>query len=398
MYATRLLSMCRKFPSLLAEPAVEAPNSGYLVITDEETELEDTCCFGMCDDPKVRELPFPVNKIVNVEYRTGTGNHRRVERDKVWFIPVLDQPLSSNQYYVIRAKGKYKGQTCTCSKEEDAVTVCFCNCGSDVKPRALNYRDIYQQVEVFKKPKGILSDSGFSAKSVAPDGSPPRFLRRKGWTVHYSSSYQYYVSEAHGLNFTLRPSLPDFHFQISEKRSSSVIVGNWYCPFVFIKEQERPKDQMKNSLLYTMTLEKFWEEIFTCENVDISENNVLDVDASVQREVASIYGMEAIRDDRSSIDGTVWYTNIGSDETVASVGLSAAIVEKMRWIQEMGGWIAGEETVRVQRREVFEGREYRWKRFGCFVLVERFALRRMDRTLILTCDYRYMDHIQTKWE
>ncbi|KAL5727382.1 hypothetical protein ACHQM5_000587 [Ranunculus cassubicifolius] len=360
--------MCRKFPGLLAEPAVEAPNSGYLVITDEETELEDTCCFGMCDDPKVRELPFPVNKIVNVEYRTGTGNHRRVERDKVWFIPVLDQPLSSNQYYVIRAKGKYKGY-----------------CGSDVKPRALNYRDIYQQVEVFKKPKGILSDSGFSAKSIAPDGSPPRFLRRKGWTVHYSSSYQYYVSEAYGLNFTLRPNLPDFHFQISEKRSSSVIVGNWYCPFVFIKEQESPKDQMKNSLLYTMTLEKFWEEIFTCENVDISENNVLDVDASVQREVASIYGMEAIRDDRSSIDGTVWYTNIGSDETVASVGLSAAIVEKMRWIQEMGGWIAGEET-------------YRWKRFGCFVLVERFALRRMDGTLVLTCDYRYMDHIQSKWE
>ncbi|KAF9624787.1 hypothetical protein IFM89_013868 [Coptis chinensis] len=385
MYVTRPLSMYRKDPSSLSEPPTEGPNSGYIVLTDEETEAEDTCCWGTCKDTGVKELPFPQNKILNVNYRTGSSEHRRTEVHKLWFIPVLDQPLSSNQYYVIRAEGKYKGQACTCSKEEDMSTCCFCRCVKDVNPRAFDHRDIYQQVQIFKRRYGYL------AKSIATDGFPPFFLRRKGWTVFTSSSFQNQLSEAHGLNFSLRKSLPKFDFTNSNKRSTSVVVGKWYCPFVFVKEIGLVKDQMKSSLYYVMTLEQCWEEIFSCENNN--KSNTVSVNVNVQKEVNSLFGVEAMKDDTHARDGTIWYNNAGRGGGQLSLGLSIAIVEKMRRVQEMGGW----RDVNVERIEEFKG-EKGWKRFGCYVLVERFALSRLDGTLLLTCDFRHNHQIQSKWE
>ncbi|PIA63399.1 hypothetical protein AQUCO_00201025v1 [Aquilegia coerulea] len=393
MYATRHLSRYRKDPHLLSESPVGTQHSGYLVITDEETETQDTCCWGTCNDNRVLKFPFPQNKIVNVVHRTSNGNDTSVTRDKVWFIPVLDQPLSSNRYYVVRAKGKYKGQACTCSKEEDMGTCCFCNVVKDVKPRDLDYRDIYQQVEIFKRRYG-----GYNAKSIAPDGFPPFFLRRKGWTVETSSSFQCQLSEAHGLNFALRAKLPELNFTISSKRSASLVVGKWYCPFVFVKEsQERLEDRMEKSLLYEMTLEQWWEEIYTCNN-DYSKNKVVSFSVNVQKEVNSLSGVEAVKDQTNGVAETTWYKHVDSKRGALSLGLSKAIVEKMAWVQEMGGWVGGnDKDVEVKRTEEFRGGE-EWHRFGCFVLVERFALKRMDGTLLLTCDFRHTHQIQSKWE
>ncbi|KAF5194579.1 Duf1262 family protein [Thalictrum thalictroides] len=393
MYATRCLSRYRKDPLLLSESPVGTQHSGYLVITDEETEAQDTCCWGTCNDKRVRDLPFPQNKLVNVVYTTTTGEQTNVERDKVWFIPVIDQPLSSNRYYVVRAKGKYKGQACTCSKEEDMATCCFCNVVKDVKPRDLDYRDIYQQVEI-----SMRRHRGYFAKSIAPDGFPPYFLRRKGWAVDTSSSFQCQLSEAHGLNFALRAELPELKFPISSKRSTALVVGKWYCPFVFVKEsQEKLEDQMERSLLYEMTLEHWWEEIYTCNN-DYSRDKVVSFSVNVQKEVNSLSGVEAVRDHTNNFAETIWYKPADSKGKELSLGLSKAIVDKMTWVQEMGGWVGGNDIdVEVKRTEEFkEGKE--WQRFRCFVLVERFSLKRMDGTVLLTCDYRHTHHIQSKWE
>ncbi|XP_065870345.1 uncharacterized protein [Euphorbia lathyris] len=57
--------------------------------------------------------------------------------------------------------------------------------------------------------------------------------------------------------------LPSFDFAISTKKSPSVIIGTWYCPSVFIRENARLREQMRRSILYKMTLEQQWEEIYT---------------------------------------------------------------------------------------------------------------------------------------
>ena len=107
MYVTRPLSLYRKSPSALeAEPPAEGPYSGYLVITDEDADEQDSFCFGACKRKGVDKLPFPQDKMLNVVHSSEV---EETMVTSVWFIPVLDQPLSSNRYYVIRAKGRYKG-------------------------------------------------------------------------------------------------------------------------------------------------------------------------------------------------------------------------------------------------------------------------------------------------
>lgn len=107
MYVTRPLSLYRKSPNALEEePPTEGPYSGYLVITDEDAEDQDTFCFGACKRKSVEKLPFPTDKMLNVVHSSEV---EETSVTRVWFIPVLDQPLSSNKYYVIRAKGRYKG-------------------------------------------------------------------------------------------------------------------------------------------------------------------------------------------------------------------------------------------------------------------------------------------------
>nr|DAD35180.1 TPA_asm: hypothetical protein HUJ06_005820 [Nelumbo nucifera] len=372
MYVARPLSMYRMQPSALSVPTPEAPYSGYLVITDEESEAQDRCCWGMYKNKQVRELPFPQNKILTiVHHSSGSEDHgsSSVDRHKLW-------------------------QACRCSREAYVNTCCFCNFEKDVKPRILNYRDIYQQVEIHRR-RG--PDGGFVAKSASPDGYPPFFLKRKGWEAYASSIHHCQLSEALGLNISLRMRLPEFDFPMSSKRSGTVVVGKWYCPFVFIREKLKLKAQMKKSMFYQMTLEQFWEEIYTCDN-DKNEVNVVKVNVSVQKEVAIIFGMEAMKDDTCGVDEVMWFRLLDHNKRGLSVGLSSAIVGKMRWLQETVGWVDGVETdVRVEKVEEFRG-DGVWNKLGCYMLVERFALRRMDGSLLLTYDFRHTHHIQSRWE
>lgn len=105
--------MYKQFPSALALPPPEGLNSGILVIQDEEAE--PTCCFGLFKSHELESLPFPQNKNIELVYRTGgSRKHRNVHRNDVTFIPVLDQPLSSNRYYALQPHGSHKGYVYIC--------------------------------------------------------------------------------------------------------------------------------------------------------------------------------------------------------------------------------------------------------------------------------------------
>ncbi|XP_002514527.2 uncharacterized protein LOC8264523 [Ricinus communis] len=389
MYVTRPLSLYLRDPSALSLAPPEGPNSGILVIQDEEAE--PTCCFGLCKSHQVDDLPFPQNKNLQVRYSSGVGQNQTVSINRVVFIPVLNQPVSSNRYYCIERRGKRKGEAHQNSKEEDMTTCCFCSCVSDLKPQSLDHHDIYQQFEIHRRNWG-----GFVAKSVASDGFPPDFLRRKGWRVHTSTAHEFELTEAQGLDKILRARLPDFNFPLSQNTSSPVVVGKWYCPFMFIKDGTL-KDQIGNSRYYEMTLEQQWEQIFACENSS-NGGNAVNVDVIVEAEAAAV-GEKVLHTEKNVADGMMWFRstdNVGGETN--SVGLRLAIIERMKWEQERFGWIGSNEMqVRVKRMEEFRGIG-EWKKFGCYILVERFMLRRMNGSLVLTYDFRHTQHLRTKWE
>lgn len=285
-------------------------------------------------------------------------------------------------------------QACTNSKEEDIDTSCCCFCIQDVKPRPLDPSDIYQQFEIIEK-----KHLGFFAKSVAPDGNPPEFLRRKYWRINMHEPRNYQLSEAQGLNSSLRACLPEFNFSLSNGNSKPIVVGKWYCPFVFVKEDMELKDQMNISTFYEMTLEQRWEKFFGCDNVE-SDQKMVAIDVVVEREEAFVAGRKAVWEERKLENGMIWFRSCDGKEgkEVKRVGLSIKILERMKWEQERVGWVGGDEKqVRIERREEFGGIN-KWKIFGCYVLVERFVLKRMNGSIILAHDFRHIHHIRSKWE
>lgn len=367
----------------------EGPNSGILVIEDEEAEAQARCCWGLCKNTMMSALPFPQNRKIRVQYSTGSGEHRRTHCDEFFFIPVVGQPLSSNCYHVIKARGKHKGKTCECSKEEDMSTFCLCTRVNDVKPSPFDCRNIYQQVEIVRQHRGR-----FHAKALALDGYPPWLLRRRGWQAFTSVPTNFYLNEALGVNTTLRAQMPNLKFPISNKYSPAVVVGKWYCPYIFIREDESVKDQMRSSMFYEMTLEQFWENIYTAENFHGTEGNVVEVGVSVIKEMPLLNGDEVVSDNIEAVDGIIWFKALKT--TARGLGLSLPIWEGMKWEEERGGWVGSAEE-RVERVESYDGHGG-WRMFGCFVLVERFVLKRMDGSLALTYDFRHTNKVSTRWE
>lgn len=96
---TRTLSQLRKSPDLISS-LPHGPNSGYLVIQDEESE--SYAFFGLIMNRTIKDLMFPQNKELNVHYGGDL-------MDSVFLIPALNQPLSSNLYYAIDPNSKHIG-------------------------------------------------------------------------------------------------------------------------------------------------------------------------------------------------------------------------------------------------------------------------------------------------
>lgn len=107
MYVTKRLSTYRKSLASLSDPPPEGPNSGILVIQDEEAM--PTRCLGLCETDRIKELPLPQNKSLELYYAQGISWLRNLHFHKVFFVPVLNLPLSSKLYYAIHPYGKDRG-------------------------------------------------------------------------------------------------------------------------------------------------------------------------------------------------------------------------------------------------------------------------------------------------
>ncbi|KAL1568506.1 hypothetical protein AAHA92_00116 [Salvia divinorum] len=384
MYVTRPLSQLLKSPETI-EAAADGPNSGFLVIQDEESLRYS--CFGLCTNRSLNQLPFPQDKELIARYTTSNGKSTHSSHDPIFLIPALNHPLSSNRYYAIVPHRKRMGEALTCSTEEDKVTCCFCRCVNDVKPRALDPLNEYQQFQIVPCDAACSSKGQFMAKSVASDGFPPYFLRRKGWTIYTKTPHTFTLSEARGLDAGLRASLPEL--------DSSRVVGKWYTPFVFVKDGSL-RDQVKQSMYYEVTLEQRWEPIFKIgrDHSNKGINSVV-IDATVEKEEVFVGGIsKAAWNEGSAVDGVIWFRGGGG-----GVGLRVELVERMKWEEERGGWMGGEgRQVRIHRVEESGGGGGDWNEFGCYVLVERFNVRRMDGSVVISCDFKHSHQLKTKWE
>ncbi|GMH27545.1 hypothetical protein Nepgr_029388 [Nepenthes gracilis] len=389
MYVTRPLSLYFRSPDLVFARPPEGPNSGYLVVEDEESA--GTMCFGLCKSHDLQGLPLPQNKRIDVV--RGSGKHTSYY--PVFFIPVINQALSSNLYYAIKARGRHKGEAYASSKEEDKVTCCFCYI-RDEKPRPLVPTDIYQQFQISHAT--TCGNSYFSAKSVAADGYPPRFLRSRapGWGVRTSTPKRFTLGEASGLDSSLRGRLPDSNFPPSREYSEVQVVGKWYTPFMFVKEGT-PKEQMKRAMFYEVTLEQRWERIFTSER-GYNEGNAVAMDVVAPTQVVTVAGMVAVEEEKHDADGVHWFKSTGDSGVETRVGLSSLVLERMMWEQERVGWVnSKEKQARVSRVHEYGGIGS-WRKFGCYLLVEKFAIKRVDGSLLLAYEFKHIHQILVKWE
>lgn len=259
-------------------------------------------------------------------------------------------------------------------------------------PKPLDLRDIYQQIEVRAYQNGT-----FYALPVAGDGCPPKFLRKKGWEIYTSHSFKLQIKETQGLHICSLSQLPELDVPLLPKRSTPIIIGRWYSPFVFIKERIKVKEQMEKSLLYEWTLKQWWEKIYSTEN-DGSVGNVVVISACVKKLVTLVYGMEAENDqNREFDDGFIWFSAKESYRRKASVGLNLAVSEKLRWLQEKRGW-GDYDEVRVEGSKEISAGETCWRRFGCYILVESFVLRKSDGCLVINFNFKNTNMIQCKFE
>ncbi|KAL6192967.1 hypothetical protein ACLB2K_034052 [Fragaria x ananassa] len=391
MYVTRPLSWYKKYPADLSLPPPEGPNSGILVIQDEEPR----CCMNLFKSDMIQDLPLPQNKSLELYYAQGFYPGRELHFFKVLFIPVLDQPLSSNQYYAIYPFGKDRGEGYTSSKEDetDMDTCCFSSCPNDVKPQRFDHKNLYQQYQIDLHRKIVNISGGFVATCMAKDGCPPDALWRRGWKLTCSTANEFKLGDAPGLDTTLRAQLPGFDFPLN-----NLVVGKWYCPFMFVKDVTPFK-----TMYYEMTLEQRWEQIFVKESIEEHDTgNAVNVDAVVQSKVVVVVvgGREGVCDERHvEDDGVVWFKSVNNVGEETRVGLSFAIVERMKWEQERVGWVGGDDEgkVRVKRVEEYGGIG-QWKKFGCFVLVEKFVLKRMNGSLLISHEFKHTHQIKCKWE
>ncbi|KAL1807829.1 hypothetical protein ACET3Z_024819 [Daucus carota] len=399
MYVTRLLSHCKKNPDSLSIPP-EGPNSGYLVIQDEEAET--SCWFGSSKNSYLKSLPFPYNNMLTDYSYTHDSV---VNLHDVVLIPVISQPLSCSRYYAILAggcSGKRKGEGFTCLKDEQVMCL-HCKTrkpGSiigDLTTKPVDPRDIYQQFKIVLNETQEGAKSYFYAKSVAHDGRPPDFLSTECWKIRTVRTRKYKLDEALGLNSALRECNMDINIQISDKSSEAVRVGKWYCPFMFIKDRTLVF-QIKKSMYYEMTLEQRWEQIYECKNNHIN-SNAIRINAPVQTEVVLVEGGVAVWDEKNVVDKAIWFKGIQTKGGEVSVGLSLEIVERMQWEQERVGYVGGgKRLVTFTRVEKFGGGAGGWRKFGCYVLVERFVLKRMDGSLVMTYDFKHTHQVRCIWE
>ncbi|KAL4185473.1 hypothetical protein AMTRI_Chr10g230850 [Amborella trichopoda] len=405
MYVTRPLShslQAAKDGNLVGSQFLgppEGPFSGYLLLRDcGEDSVVSTCFWGLCEDTKVRELPFPQDKCIRMCYTQQYGPQTVfIHIDHAFFIPVLGQPLSSNIYYAVKENGKHKGLVCTSSQDAEKTTFGCCKCVKDKIPCPFNPDNIYQHINVIPKKK--LFCKSYTSKSVASDGYPPLFLRRNGWTSHISKSKSLKLDRAEGMNSSLRAQFPPWDAANPAEEPICIKVGEWYCPFIFVKEKgglDKPKQQLKESMYYKMSLEQQWEEIHSCKGFG---GGTVMVDTSIRSEEGLLLGKEATYETQDHENGLVWFETKGKSGVqggLMGIGLSKVIMEKIKWDQNIIGNGGDKKDVRVEK-VLHPSHKGQWT-FSLYALVERYMLRRMDESLVFSYIFRHPYQLREKWE
>jgi len=370
MYATKALSLFKSHPEAASRPPPEGRNSGYLVVkgADDEGSDDETCCWGTCGGSRVRDLPFPQNRVLTVRYTEQHGESSTTYADAIVFVPVPDQPLASNRYYPVIATGRHRGLVRACSAEEDMVPCCFCRCINDVDPRPFDPADIYQQIEIVQRRRGR-----FTARAVAPDGFPYFLYRKKYWRVYASKPKSFDLGEARGLDAALRSrQLSDASVLDAFPAPNNGAVGKWYSPFFLVKEDGvAPREQMERSAFYEVTLEQRWEPVHAHAGGPKLGSKKALIGGSVeakQEEGSSRHG-----------DAYVWFRAAATGQRV---GLCTSVWERMRWEAYRGGWMDEEEDP--------------GKVAGGSVLVERFVVKRLDGTVVLASDFVHLNKVRAK--
>ncbi|TQD75209.1 hypothetical protein C1H46_039250 [Malus baccata] len=400
MYVTRPLSMYKKSPEDLSLPPPEGPNSGILVIQDEEAET--TCCFGLCKSHELLDMPLPQNKNLTLRYVTQMGESQHVSHFYTAFIPVLNQPLASNRYYAIQSRGKLEGQAYTCSTDENLGTCCFCTYVRDVPSQPFNPNNIYQQYEI--QQKGSCNQfGGFVAKSIASDGPlsmykkspedlslPPPEGPNSGILVIQDEEAEttccFGLCKSHELLDMPLPQNKNLTLRYVTQMGQSQHVSHFYTAFIPGLNQPLAS----NRYYAIQSRGKLEGQAYTCST---DENLGTCCFCTYVKDVPSqpfnpnnIYQQYEIQQKGScnQFGGFV-------AKSIASDGYPPKFLGRK-------GWEINTSTPRDFHLVEEFGGVYKWRKFGCYVLVERFVLKRMDGSLVLTYDFRHTHHIRSTWE
>lgn len=162
-------------------------------------------------------------------------------------------------------------------------------------------------------------------------------------------------------------------------------VGRWYTPFFYIKEDGVPlKAQMDRSTFYEIVLEQRWDEAMGGE----ASKRVL-VGGSVEGKQEAVGAAASARTGGGSGDGYVWFSAATTTWPAGQrVGVHASLWEKMVWEEQRGGWVADEEVGGGGVRKTMSGGAG-----GRSVLVERFAVRRLDGSVVVAFDFSHVNKI-----
>ncbi|GLJ27601.1 hypothetical protein SUGI_0541570 [Cryptomeria japonica] len=151
-----------------------------------------------------------------------------------------------------------------------------------------------------------------------------------------------------GENTELRAQFPPFDFSLQEKGPLVVIVGEWYCPFIFINELgtrlEDVKIQLMECPFYKMDLEKFWEEMYSIQGMTKKD---VHVDQTLKVEEGLLFGEVETEDIRDN-EGSVLFKSVGRQQA-SGVILSWLIIAKMRADQDTYGLDQKGRFVRVKK-------------------------------------------------
>ncbi|CAK9316810.1 unnamed protein product [Citrullus colocynthis] len=158
----------------------------------------------------------------------------------------------------------------------------------------------------------------FVSKSMAPDGVPQYFLSHQGWTADTKTLENFDATPALGVDVAVRARLP----KLDSK--DPMMVGKWYCPFIFIRDGEVGA-QMRDSVHYQMTLQQIGMRY---------------LNAKIKMATTMWRWMFVLRGRRGALlaaervvvsDGFMWFC------ASSEVGLSMAVVERVKWEEERVG-------------------------------------------------------------